>query len=161
VHAYLPDQLLQFDLISHRWKFIIPMPENMTSSHIFSYDQNIYLIAGFEALGVITAIRVLKLDLGENRESPEWREISILSEVEEVFEDFTGSCCWLYYFKAVDRAGLVCLHNSLTNKVLLFDVRDRSWQVLVPPCWPAPKDVKWYGHATEMGLEVLRPGVAW
>jgi hypothetical protein len=160
VHAYLPDQLLQFDLISHTWKFIIPMPENMMSSHIFSYDQNLYLIAGFEALGVITAIRVLKLNLGENDESLKWREISVLSETDEVFENFTGCCCCLYYFNAVDRAGLVCLHNSLTNKVLVFDVRDMTWQVLIPPCWPAPKDVKWYGHATEMGLEVLRLAIA-
>lgn len=159
MHAYMPDQLLQFDLISHSWKFIIPMPENMMSSHIFSYDQSLYVIAGFEVLGVMTTIRVLKLDWGENSESPEWREVSILSETEEVFVVFTGGCCWLFHFEAVDRAGLVCLHNSLTNKVLLFDARDRSW-VLVPPCGLAPKDAGWYGHATEMGLEVLRPAAA-
>lgn len=159
MHAYLPNQLLQFDLISHTWEFIIPMPGNMMSSHIFSYGQNLYLVSGFEDVGVMTTIRVLMLNRGENHESLEWREISILSETEEVFEGFTGGCCWLFHFEAVDRDGLVCLHNSLTNKVLLFDVRDRSW-VLVPPCGLVQKDVKWYGYATEMGLEVLMPGAA-
>ncbi|KAJ3687891.1 hypothetical protein LUZ61_017055 [Rhynchospora tenuis] len=156
VHAYMPDQLLQFDLISYKWKFIIAMPENMMSSHIFSYGQNIYLVAGFEDLGVISAVRVLMLDWGESREPLGWREISFLSEKDEVFSGFTGGCCWLFHFEAVDRDGLVCLHNSLTNEILFFDVRDRSW-VLVPPCSLPSKDTKWYGHATEMGLEVLRP----
>ncbi|KAJ4772505.1 hypothetical protein LUZ62_056762 [Rhynchospora pubera] len=157
VHAFPPYQLLKFDLTSYTWEIILPMPEMIMSTRIFSYDQNIYLVMGFqEPGGIITAIRVHILDWGENRESREWKEISILSGTEEAFVGFTDGACWLYGFETVARNGLVCLHSPYTSRVLLFDVRDRSW-VLLPRCSLEPEYTMWYGHATEMAQEVLRP----
>ncbi|KAJ4779575.1 F-box domain containing protein [Rhynchospora pubera] len=151
-------QLLKFDLTSYTWEIILPMPEMILSASIFSHDQNVYLVAGFEDEPgrIITAIRVLILDWGENHESREWKETSILSGTEEAFVGFTNGACWLYGFETVARNGLVCLHSPYTSRVLLFDVRDRSW-VLLPRSSLEPEYTMWYGHATEMGQEVLRP----
>ncbi|KAJ3704076.1 hypothetical protein LUZ61_007781 [Rhynchospora tenuis] len=155
-----PDQLLQFDLTSGTWNFILPMPECFRT-HIFSYNQNIYLVAGQgnKDSGVLS-IRVFMLDWSENHESPKWREISVLSERDETFVKFRSSIyTWIKgvrKFHAVDRNGLVCLVNTDNKIILLFDVRNRSW-VLVPPCPMAPNYPCWYGHATEMGLGVWRP----
>ncbi|KAJ3681525.1 hypothetical protein LUZ60_016014 [Juncus effusus] len=153
VHAYMPDQLLQFDLISQEWKVLLPMPQYMMSSHIFSYNNKLYLIAGLEEFVVITTIRVWELDWDGKME---WREISSLTGTDEEFVGFTGGSSWLFHFEAVDRVGLVCLYNSKSGRVLMFDARAMSWR-LVPECELVPKsERKWYGHATEMGLEVLR-----
>ncbi|KAJ4797470.1 Galactose oxidase/kelch repeat superfamily protein [Rhynchospora pubera] len=149
-----PDQLLQFDLTSGTWNYVLPIPECLCT-HIFSYDQNVYLVVGQGTRnGSLLSIRVFMLDWMENSESPKWREISVLSEKDGAFVEFRGNNYVMSYFDAVDRNGLVCLFNQCKT-VLLFDVRNKSW-VLVPP-HPLPCDYPfWYGHAIEMGLEVLR-----
>ncbi|KAJ3687890.1 hypothetical protein LUZ61_017054 [Rhynchospora tenuis] len=128
VPAFAPYQcqLLKFDLTSYTWEIILPMPEMIMSASIFSHDQNIYLVGGFEELrGIMTAISVLILDWGESRESREWKEISIFSGTEEAFVGFTDGVHWLYDFETVAQNGLVCLHNPYTSQILLFDVREK------------------------------------
>ncbi|KAJ3704020.1 hypothetical protein LUZ61_007725 [Rhynchospora tenuis] len=153
-----PDQLLQFDLTSGTWNYVLPMPECLCT-HIFSHDQNIYLVVGQgRRYKSFLSIRVFVLNWIKDRESPNWREISVLSERDEAFVKFRGNNYVMSYFHAVDRNGLVCLFNN-DKTVLLFDVRKRTW-ALVPPR-PLVRDYPcWYGYATEVGLEIWKSKIA-
>ncbi|KAJ1693582.1 hypothetical protein LUZ63_010280 [Rhynchospora breviuscula] len=162
MHGIDRSQLLKLDLISYTLSLISPMPGLIVCSHLFSHNDNIYLIGVFRANedpdddvdneDVEEVIKVFVLNWSENGESGVWSQISLLSEADEIFQNLN---CYLESddFRAVSRNGYVCVTFDLGDGFLLFDATTISWN------WISPlSSIEYpgcYWSATEAGLEVL------
>ncbi|XP_038976079.1 F-box/kelch-repeat protein At5g43190-like [Phoenix dactylifera] len=143
-----PDHLLTFDPIGGEWNLIdVAMPP-VVCSHIFDFENCLFLVGGVEEVGCMARVGIWELDWPKK----EWRLICFMPD--GFFRKFGGRR--LDHFETVARRGIVCFYNTLDATVLMFDLPARRWW------WPPPCDVItrsrmfWFGHAIEPRIDLLK-----